>query len=273
LSRDPLSEKAGFNLYSFSYNSPTMFVDPNGFYAQGVGTFENALRNSLRQAPRLGPPRVSPSSGYLALLVAGYLGVQASLLHGDIVDLNEDILNGEGLTYHLERELEDHIQKRGSIVELKDGEWIDQWGNIRDQAGNILRDKNGNETCYGGLKGFWIVGPHSRMPNPRPPGMQSHHGVNSIWMEANVPGYDALNAPAILMLNDPNHNATRRIFNKFRIIIAKRQGVGTDEIDWSAVPPGTAWALAEEQLQAAGVPPEIQAEFFRQFNQYLHSLP
>jgi RHS repeat-associated protein len=119
---------------------------------------------------------------------------------------------------------------------------------------------------------IWMVTRHGDMPTPRPAGTQSHHGVNSVWMDANVPGYSASEAPAILMQNEPFHNATRGVFNRIRTEIAERQGVSPRNIDWSQVPPGTAWRLAEEQLQAAQVPPHIQAEYFRQLNEYLNSL-
>jgi len=121
-------------------------------------------------------------------------------------------------------------------------------------------------------EGVWQVGPHGEMQSPRPLGTQSHHGVNSVWMKANVPGYSADDAPAILMKNDPFHNATRGVFNRMRAEIAARQGVSPGNIDWSQVSPGTAWRLAEEQLQAAKAPADVQAEYFRQFNQYFNSL-
>jgi hypothetical protein len=91
-------------------------------------------------------------------------------------------------------------------------------------------------------------------------------------MEANEAGYKAADAPAILMENDPFHNATRGVFNRVRSEIAARQGVSPRDIDWSQVQPGTAWRLAEEQLEAAQVPPDVRAEYFRQFIEYLESL-
>jgi RHS repeat-associated protein len=119
---------------------------------------------------------------------------------------------------------------------------------------------------------LWQVGRHGDMPSPRPSGYESHHGVNSVWSEANVPGYEAADAPAVLMRNDPFHNATRGVFNRFRSEIAARQGVSPRSIDWSQVSPGTAWRLAEDQFQAAQTPLDVQEEFFREFNQYLESL-
>jgi pretoxin HINT domain-containing protein/HNH/endonuclease VII toxin of polymorphic toxin system component len=68
------------------------------------------------------------------------------------------------------------------------------------------------------------VGRHRDMPAPRPTGLESHHGVNSVWMEANVPGYSALDAPAVL-ISQASHNATRGVFNRWRVEIAARQGV------------------------------------------------
>jgi RHS repeat-associated protein len=41
---------------------------------------------------------------------------------------------------------------------------------------------------------------------------------------------------------------------------------------WSKVPPGTAWRLAEEQLEAARVPQAVREEYFRTFNEYLETL-
>jgi hypothetical protein len=118
----------------------------------------------------------------------------------------------------------------------------------------------------------WQVGRHGDMPTPRPVGFESHHGVNSVWSEVNIPGYRAVDAPAVLMKNVPFHNATRGTFNRFRTEIAARQGVSPRDVDWSKVPPGTAWRLAEEQFGAARVPESFREEYFRQFNQYLKTL-
>ncbi|HOX17638.1 MAG TPA: RHS repeat-associated core domain-containing protein [Spirochaetales bacterium] len=117
-----------------------------------------------------------------------------------------------------------------------------------------------------------VVGRHGSMPAPRPAGMESHHGVNSVWMEANVPGYSANNAPAILMKADPSHNATRSIFNSWRADIAAQQGVSPLKLDWTKVSPGQAWGLAERQFQAAGVTNTARQQYWNMFNQYLDSL-
>jgi hypothetical protein len=68
----------------------------------------------------------------------------------------------------------------------------------------------------------WLVGRHGDMPSPRPAGYQSHHGVNTVWMEENFSTSRAVDAPAVLMKNDPFHNATRGVFNRFRGELAAR---------------------------------------------------
>jgi len=115
-----------------------------------------------------------------------------------------------------------------------------------------------------------LVGPHGAMPRPRPAGMESHHGVNSVWAEANVPGYRPASAPAVLM-GATGHNATRGVFNRWRSEIAARQGVRVRDIDWGAVSPGSAWRLAEEQFAAAGSAASAVNRYFAQWNRYIDS--
>jgi RHS repeat-associated protein len=117
-----------------------------------------------------------------------------------------------------------------------------------------------------------LVGRYADMPSPRPAGMEAHHGINSIWARANVPGYSGGDAPAVLMEADPAHNATRAVFNGWRAETAARQGVGVSGIDWSAVSPGGIWRLAEEQFQAAGTSPGAVERYFSQWNDYLAKL-
>jgi hypothetical protein len=116
------------------------------------------------------------------------------------------------------------------------------------------------------------VGRHGDMPSPRPAGHESHHGVNSVWTEANVPGSKAADAPAVLMPNAPDHNATRGVFNRWRAEIAQRQGVSPRNVDWEKVTPGEAWRLSEEQFQATNAPAEVVEEYFRQFNKHVEGL-
>ena len=136
----------------------------------------------------------------------------------------------------------------------------------------------GGEVLFGGdalaadESSIWRVGRHSDMPSPRPLGTQSHHGVNSVWMRDNYANYKASDAPAVLMRNDPSHNATRVVFNKIQAEIAQRQGVAIRDIDWSKVSPVTAWKISEEQFKATGTPEPVVDQYFIQFNDYLNSL-
>jgi hypothetical protein len=90
-------------------------------------------------------------------------------------------------------------------------------------------------------------------------------------MDANFAKYSAANAPAILMPG-LNHTATFGVFNRWRAEIARRQGVSALNVDYSNVSPGEAWQLAEEQLEAAGVPLDLRDAYFDAFNEYLQLL-
>jgi hypothetical protein len=87
-----------------------------------------------------------------------------------------------------------------------------------------------------------------------------------------VPGYD----PAKALLSSCRTSRPTMLLADtligFRTEIAARQGFATRNIDWSAVSPGTAWRLAEEQFEAAQVPLGIRATYFDQLNAYLDSV-
>ena len=74
------------------------------------------------------------------------------------------------------------------------------------------------------------------------------------------------------MKNDPFHNATRGVFNRFRGEMAARQGVSSRDVDWSQVSPGSAWRLAEEQFEVAKTPEAVLSEYWEKFNAYLDTL-
>ena len=74
------------------------------------------------------------------------------------------------------------------------------------------------------------------------------------------------------MRADPSHNATRGVFNEWRSEIAARQGTTVGGIDWTAVSPGSAWRLAEEQFAAAGTLGSVVDEYFAQWNAYIDKL-
>lgn len=82
---------------------------------------------------------------------------------------------------------------------------------------------------------FFQVANHDDMPSPSP-GLNSHHGVMSAWMEANFPAYDADLASAVLM-SEANHRATFGVYNRWLVEMNAEQG-GT--LDWSNMPQSNA---------------------------------
>jgi hypothetical protein len=104
------------------------------------------------------------------------------------------------------------------------------------------------------------VGRHGEMPSPRP-GQQSHHGVMTAWIEKNYPGYDANQAPAILM-PEANHRATIGVYNKWRVEMAQKMG-GT--FDWNKVSETDMRALSETMFDAAQVPSSVRKQYWAAF--------
>jgi len=100
--------------------------------------------------------------------------------------------------------------------------------------------------------------------------VQSHHGVNSVWMESNYSNYVPDNAPSIYMLNDPNHNATRGVFNTWRAEMATIQG--SSKVDYSKITQADILKLAERQFDAANVPKALRDEYYKLWEEYLKTL-
>ena len=107
--------------------------------------------------------------------------------------------------------------------------------------------KNGEKVFY--------LGKHSDI-TPRPTGYQSHHGVNSVWMEKIYADYNPSQAPSIYMLNNPNHNATRGVFNRWRSEMLIKQGTTT--VDYKIITEAEIRILAERQFDAAQVPMDLR---------------
>lgn len=116
----------------------------------------------------------------------------------------------------------------------------------------------------------FYVGKHNDI-TPRPTGVQSHHGVNSVWMREKYSNYGSGNsAPTVYMLNEPNHNATRGVFNKWVAEMKIKQGA--NRVDYSKVTKEEIMELANRQFDAANVPKEVRDEYFRLWNEYLETL-
>src|SRR5207247_1152195 len=84
LSRDPIEEGGGLNLYCFAYNSPLSWFDRDGLIPDGPG---------IPPPIRPNPPPSTPSSG-IVRLGTGY-GMFDYLLFGDLganVTLSDDLI-------------------------------------------------------------------------------------------------------------------------------------------------------------------------------------
>jgi hypothetical protein len=117
----------------------------------------------------------------------------------------------------------------------------------------------------------FYVGKHTDI-TPRPTGVQSHHGVNTVWMDAKYSNYSMNNAPSVYMLNNPNHNATRGVFNTWRSEIATQQGVSIANVNYSLVSKDEILKLAERQFDAADVPRIVRDEYYKLWDDYLNTL-
>jgi hypothetical protein len=116
-------------------------------------------------------------------------------------------------------------------------------------------------------EGNFAVGTHKDWPSPRPAGMEAHHGVMSVWADANVPGYVAENAPSVLMPVEAHH-MTRFAFNLWRLEMRGQGAV----FDWTKVTQAQARDLAEYLFNGADVPAGIRAQYWSLFDAHLTQL-
>ena len=119
----------------------------------------------------------------------------------------------------------------------------------------------------------FYIGKHADI-SPRPSGpngaVQSHHGVNSVWMNAKYSNYVPNKAPSVYILNAPNHNATRGVFNTWRAETAKLQGLS--KVDYSKLTKNDILKLAERQFDEADVPKVVREEYYKLWEAYILTL-
>jgi RHS repeat-associated protein len=109
--------------------------------------------------------------------------------------------------------------------------------------------------------GRYQVGPHGRMPSPRPNNRESHHGVMSEWFERQSAGvYKRDAAPAVLM-SERQHAITKGIYNRWRAQKAAQHG---GIFDWDKVSYKEMRSLSDKMFKAAGTPAGVQQEYYRQ---------
>jgi hypothetical protein len=145
-------------------------------------------------------------------------------------------------------------------------------GDVVQEAGNrFFRSIDDFKDAIARGENVFYVGKHSDI-TPRPTGVQSHHGINTVWMDAKYSNYSMNNAPSVYMLNNPNHNATRGIFNTWRSEIAIQQGVSITNVNYSLVTKDEILRLAERQFDAADVPKVVRDEYYKLWDDYLKTL-
>jgi hypothetical protein len=91
-------------------------------------------------------------------------------------------------------------------------------------------------------------------------------------MDANYSNYSSNNAPSVYMFNNPNHNATRVIFNTWRSEIATKQGVSISNVNYSLVTKEEILKLSERQFDAADVPKIVRDKYYKLWDDYLKTL-
>ena len=115
----------------------------------------------------------------------------------------------------------------------------------------------------------FYVGKHADI-TPRPVGIQSHHGINSVWMKAKYSNYSVNKAPSVYMLNNPNHNATRGVFNTWAKEMRIKQGLS--KVDYTKVTKDDILGLAKKQFDAADTPQLVRDEYYKLWDDYLQTL-
>jgi len=89
-------------------------------------------------------------------------------------------------------------------------------------------------------------------------------------MKAKYSDYNLNKAPSVYMLKQPNHNATRSVFPKWRAEIRAKQG-GT-KVDYTKVTKEDVLKLSERQFDAADVPKVVRDEYYKLWKEYSDSL-
>jgi RHS repeat-associated protein len=103
-------------------------------------------------------------------------------------------------------------------------------------------------------------------------GYELHHGVPNAWAQANLGrfGYTRNAAPTVIMRN-VDHDRTRGEMNRWRA--EWRRDHPGEAFSWARVNPSEAMGLSRRLFDSAGVPRQVQADYFQSLHGYLSGLP
>jgi RHS repeat-associated protein len=242
------SDPQSLNRFSYVRNRPLNRIDPSGHqdrYDEGGGG----------SPPQSDFPRFSEIAGPALVVVVSFFSEPLEYASTGVQCLSEGCTWGDvALTL-----------APGGFSAVK------KLVNVFDTAADAARAvENGADILQAGenAEDVFKVGKHGAVPSPRP-GMQSHHGVMSAWMKEHFPGYDPDMAPAILMPK-ANHEKTFGVFNTWRAKMKEAMG---GVFDWSKITESDMRALSEQMFDAAGVPSNIRAQYWQEFERMKQALP
>ena len=120
LSRDPIGENGGINLYGYVYNSPVNYIDRLGLSARDVALiqslFAHSLENMNDRNMRLGGPLNAPVSGLAQLFEDAWNGLTGQ----PMTDATHHDSSCHGQAENLKREFQKYLDHQN---ELFDDHW------------------------------------------------------------------------------------------------------------------------------------------------------
>ena len=194
-------------------------------------------------------------------VATGIAGVDLPM---DIRDISADFVKWEWSWGQVGKTAEDLLAVLPIVGLLKYG----------DEAASIV--KNSDEVLGvfkksdNAIKGVSKAEPFDIVKySDKTPGLENHHGVMDMWSQKNISGYKLRPADSTaIALTQEQHNATRSVFGKWKYENYGFKG----KIDWENVSPSEIQMLSERMFDAAKVPQNARAEYYREFNKYIYGL-
>lgn len=103
---------------------------------------------------------------------------------------------------------------------------------------------------------------------PTSKNLENHHGISDKWAAANISTYTsrASDAPTVA-LNPGAHRETINLGNTW--MAEMRRAQGAKKLDWQKVSSREVVEFAERMFDAANVPAEVRTEYYRQYARYI----